>query len=291
MSVINTNIQALATARSLNVSQDMLGRSLTRLSSGSKIVNPSDDAAGVAVSEKLDAQNRRVQAASTNVQNAISFIQSSDGFMSSMTKVLSRMSELAILSKDASKNPEDVALYQQEFTALQDQLRDTIGGTSAQIGGNDVNQPLGSFNGVTLFGSDANPLTVTIGRSNEQTMTVNQVDLRKDSMLSLIQQDSSGNYLVNLGDANVVGTLTSTLQQVATGRSDLGASQSRLELASASLSVEQENLASAISRIRDVDVAHESTQYARYNILVQSGTAMLSQANQAPQSVLKLLQS
>src|SRR6266536_3159661 len=119
MSVINTNIQAIAAARNLNRSQEMLGRSLTRLSSGSKIVNPSDDAAGVAVSEKLAAQNKRVQAASTNVQNAISYIQTSDGFMNSMSKVLSRMSELAILSKDPSKNPEDVALYDQEFTALQ----------------------------------------------------------------------------------------------------------------------------------------------------------------------------
>ena len=104
MSVINTNIQAMAAARSLNASQEMLGRSLTRLSSGSKIVNPSDDAAGLAVSEKLDAQNRRVQAATTNVQNAVSYIQTADGFMSGMTKILSRMSELAILAKDVTKN-------------------------------------------------------------------------------------------------------------------------------------------------------------------------------------------
>ncbi len=292
MSVINTNIQAIAAARQLNASQEMLGRSLTRLSSGSKIVNPSDDAAGLAVSEKLDAQNRRVQAATTNVQNAISYIQTADGFMSGMTKILSRMSELAILGKDVTKNTTDLDLYQQEFAALQDQLRDTIGGTQAQIGGEaDIDTPLGAFNGITLFGSDSAPLTVTIGQAVGQTMTIRQTDLRSGAMKDLINQDSDGDYDITLSDTGVIATITDAIQQVATERASLGASQSRLELAATTLSVEFENLSSAISRIRDVDVAHESTQYAKYNILVQSGTAMLAQANQTPQSVLKLLQS
>src|SRR6516165_1513595 len=118
MSVINTNIQAMIAARNLNQSQDMLGRSLNRLSSGSKIVNPSDDAAGLAVSEKLDAQNRRVQAASTNVQNAVSLTQVQDGFMNTMGQILGRMGELANLAHDVTKSPEDVSLYGQEFSAL-----------------------------------------------------------------------------------------------------------------------------------------------------------------------------
>src|SRR5215218_9118089 len=166
MSVINTNIQAITGARNLNQSQEMLGRSLTRLSSGSKIVNPSDDAAGLAVSEKMYAQGKRVRAATTNVQNAISYVQTADGFMSGMSKILSRMSELAILAKDVTKNTSDIDLYQQEFTALQDQLRATIGGTQAEIGGAaDVDTPLGAFNGITLFGANANGLTVTIGQA------------------------------------------------------------------------------------------------------------------------------
>ncbi len=292
MSVINTNIQALAAARQLNASQEALGRSLTRLSSGSKIVNPSDDAAGLAVSEKLDAQNRRVQAASTNVQNAISYIQTADGFMSGMTKILSRMSELAILGKDVTKNSTDLDLYQQEFAALQDQLRDTIGGTQAQIGGTaDIDTPLGAFNGITLFGSDSAALTVTIGQAVGQTMTIGQTDLRKGAMKDLISKDSAGDYETSLSDPDIIATITDAIQQVATERATLGASQSRLELAATTLSIEYENLSSAISRIRDVDVARESTDLAKYNILVQSGTAMLSQANQTPQSVLKLLQS
>lgn len=292
MSVINTNIQAIAAARSLNASQEMLGRSLTRLSSGSKIVNPSDDAAGLAVSEKLDAQNKRVQAATTNVQNAVSYIQTADGFMSGMTKILSRMSELAILAKDVTKNSTDIDLYQQEFTALQDQLRATIGGTTADIGGTaDIGTPLGAFNGISLFGSNASGLTVTIGQAIGQDMTIGESNLRTAAMKTLINQNASGVYDVIITTPSVIGGITSAIQQVAQERAKLGASQSRLELASTTLSVEFENLSSAISRIRDVDVAKESTQYAKYNILVQSGTAMLAQANQTPQSVLKLLQS
>ena len=296
MSVINTNIQAMIAARNLNQSQDMLGRTLNRLSSGSKIVNPSDDAAGLAVSEKLDAQNLRVQAATTNVQNAISFTQSADGFMSGMTKILARMSELAMLSQDVTKNSSDVALYQKEFSALQDQLRQTIGGTTAQIGGTaDINPPLGQFNGITLFGNDTSSdgsgsgLTVTVGQAVGQTMTIPQINLRDGYMGAIIGQDSSGNYSLSLSSTGVVSALTNGIQDVATERAGLGASQSRLELAQSSLQVEYENLSSAISRIRDVDVAQESTQFARFNILVQSGTAMLAQANQTPQTVLKLL--
>ncbi len=290
MSVINTNIQAMAAARSLSASQEMLGRSLTRLSSGSKIVNPSDDAAGLAVSEKLDAQNRRVHAATTNVQNAISYIQTADGFMSGMTKILSRMSELAILAKDVTKNSTDVALYGEEFSALQDQLRATIGGTTADFGGTvDNNTPLGAFNGITLFGSSTS-LTVTIGQAVGQDMTVKGSNLRSGAMQTLIMQDTAAAYSMALTSGSAIQTITDTIQQVATERAKLGASQSRLELASTTLSIESENLSSAISRIRDVDVAQESTQYAKYNILVQSGTAMLAQANQMPNSVLKLLQ-
>ncbi|MBI5688809.1 MAG: flagellin [Verrucomicrobia bacterium] len=291
MSVINTNTQAMIAARNLNQSHEMLGRSLTRLSSGSKIVNPSDDAAGLAVSEKLDAQGRRVQAAMTNVQNAISYVQTADGFMGGMTKILSRMSELAILAKDVTKNSTDVDLYQQEFSALQDQLRDTIGGTVAEIGGTaDVDTPLGAFNGIVLFGSGSG-LSVTIGQAVGQEMTVGASNLRDGDMLDIIAQDNTGAYTLAATDADAIAKITSAIQDIASERATLGASQSRLELASTTLQVENENLSSAISRIRDIDVADESTQFAKFNILVQSGTAMLAQANLSPQSVLKLLQA
>ena len=291
MSVINTNMQAISAARNLDRSQEMLGRSLNRLSSGSKIVNPSDDAAGLAVSEKLDAQGLRVRAASTNVQNAVSYLQTTDGFMGGMTKILSRMSELGILAKDVTKNSTDTDLYNQEFSALQDQLRATIGGTTAEIGGTtDITTPLGAFNGITLFGPNAAGLTVTIGQAVGQNMTIPESNLRTGAMLGIVTQDNAGVYAMKATDPGAIDAISNTIQQVATQRATLGASQSRLELAATTLQVESENLSSAISRIRDVDVAQESTNLAKYNILVQSGTAMLAQANQMPQSVLKLLQ-
>jgi flagellin len=299
MSVINTNVQAIAAARNLNRSQEMLGRSLSRLSSGSKIVNPSDDAAGLAVSEKLDAQNLRVKAASTNVQNAISYIQTADGFMSGMTKILARMSELGLLAKDVTKNTSDVALYQEEFTALQEQLRATVGGTQADIGGHadgsdDVTTPIGTYNGIELFGPNATGHQVTIGEAVGQTMTISENDMRSNvatnDMHDIIEKDAAGAFVLKVDSAGMSQSITDAIQFVANQRASLGASQSRLELAANTLQVQNENLSAAVSRIRDVDVADETTQLARYNILVQAGTSMLAQANQSPQTLLRLLQ-
>jgi flagellin len=274
--VINTNIQAISATRNLAESQAMLGKSLSRLSSGSKIVKPSDDAAGMAVSEKLDAQNSRIQAARTNVQNAISYVQTADGFMKSMTKVLTRMSELTTMARDVTKNPQDIALYDTEYQALKEQLADTIGLGSGSS--------LGTFNGIELFGPNPAGLTVTIGEAVGQTMTIAETDLQ-DATQPFAQLLAAGTDVTNSA-----ALVISSMQQLAAERATLGASQSRLEVASAQLVVQYENLEAAVSRIRDVDVAEESTQMARASILVQSGTAMVAQANAVPQTVLKLLQ-
>ena len=280
---INTNPGATAAARNLNHSQEMLNKSLNRLSSGSKIVRPSDDAAGLAVSEKLQAQNRRLDAAGTNVQNAMSYIQTADGFMGSMSKVVTRMSELSMMAKDVTKNAGDIALYQQEFQVLQQQLSDTIGGGALAT-------PLGTFNGITLFAPNAAGLSVTIGEGAGQTMTIAESNLQDGSMNALLAQTTPPAFDVTVTTANVATLVVAAIQDIATERAILGAAQSRLDVAATTLSVESQNLEAAISRIRDVDVAVESTQFAKHNILVQSGTAMLAQANQLPQSVLKLLQ-
>jgi flagellin len=209
--------------------------------------------------------------------------------MGGMNKVLSRMSELSSLAKDITKSPSDIAVYQKEFTSLQDQLRTTIGGATSEIGGTTgVSSPSGSFNGTELFGSSAG-VTISIGQSAGQTITIPTANLRTGAMLSLIQQDAAGNYTLKSDDANALTAVADTVQQLATERATFGGVQSRLTLTAATLQTEGENLTSTISRIRDVDVAQESTQMAKYNILVQSGTAMLAQANQTPASVLKLL--
>ena len=150
--------------------------------------------------------------------------------------------------------------------------------------------PLGAFNGITLFGSNGTGLTVTIGQAVGQEMVIGDTNLRDGAMGTIIGQDSSGAYTLSIDSTSAIGDITNAIQDVATERASLGASQSRLELAATTLQVEFENLGAAISRIRDVDVAEESTQYAKYNILVQSGTAMLAQANQTPRTVLQLLQ-
>jgi len=278
--VINTNINAINATRNLNQSNAMLSRSLARLSSGSKIVKPSDDAAGLAVSEKLQAQNAPITAAGTNVQNAMSYVQTADGFLKSMNQMLTRMSELTSMATDVTKNSSDIQLYDAEFQALRQQLFDTIGtGTS---------EALGSFNGISLFGPNDSGLTVTIGESTSQTMTINQINLRlaTGAVAQLVSLAGSTSYDVT----NSASLVVDAIQQIATERATLGAAQSRLEVASAQLQVQYENLEAAISRIRDVDVAEEATAMAKAQILVQSGTAMLAQANSLPQSVLRLLQ-
>ena len=291
MSTINTNLAALNSAMALDRNQDLLNDSIERLSSGSAIVNPGDNPAGVAVSDSLASDNNLLTAASTNVQNALSYAQTSDGFMSTMSSVLSRMSELATEVEDPTKNASDDSQYELEFSSLQDQLRTMIGGSAAAIGGTTVASPSGTFNGTTLFGSTATGgTTVEVGDAADETITIPDVNLQSGAMLSLIQQDSSGNYTLDAATAGAITTITNAIDQVGSGRATMGAAESRLSLTASSLTVQQQNISSAISSISDVNVATESTMLAKYNILVQSGASMLAQANQDPNAVLKLIQ-
>lgn len=291
MSTINTNLAAINSAMALDRNQDLLNDSIERLSSGSAIVNPGDNPAGVAVSDSLTSDNNLLTAASTNVQNALSYAQTSDGFMSTMSSVLSRMSQLATEVEDPTKNASDDSQYELEFSSLQEQLRTMIGGDAATIGGTTVASPSGTFNGTTLFGSTAaGGTTVEVGDAPDETLTIPDVNLQSGAMLSLIQQDSSGNYTMDAASAGAIATITNAIDQVGSGRATMGAAESRLSLTASSLTVQQQNIASAISSISDVNVATESTMLAKYNILVQSGASMLAQANQDPNAVLKLIQ-
>jgi flagellin len=266
--VINTNTHAMVSASNLQTSESMLGKSLARLSSGSKIVNPADDAAGLAVSMRLDAQIARLTAAKNNVGNAFSFTQTQDGYLKKITKSLDRMSELSIMAQDVTKSDADRTLYDAEFQQLYDYF------TSAASK---------DFNGVSLFST--NTLNVTID-SEGNTFTMVGIDLQGASYTAL----SSSDVTTTTNAAAALVNVKTAITQLATDRATIGAYQVRMNLTSEQLVVSKENLSAATSRIQDVDVAEESTQYARYNILVQSGTAMLAQANQLPQSVLRLLQ-
>lgn len=267
--VINTNTSAQSSATQLAQSSNMLAKSLARLSSGSKITSPADDSAGLAVSMRLSAQINRISAAQNNVGNAISFNQTQDGYLQKVNDALNRMSELSVLSQDATKTDSDRALYQTEFSSLQSYISDA--GTK-------------DFNGVSLFSSTA--LTVTTD-SDGNTFSNTGVNLAATTYSNV-----TSNTLKIDTASGAVSALTKVklaINQLATDRANIGANIESLGYYNDQLSSLSNNLSAAKSRITDVDVAQESTAYAKNNILVQSGTAMLAQANSLPQSVLKLI--
>ena len=265
--VINTNTSAQSSARLLSESSAMLAKSLNRLSSGSKINSPEDDAAGLAVSMRFDAQSNRIAAAKANIGNAISFNQTQDGFLKKVSKALDRMSELAVLSQDATKTDDDRALYNAEFTTLGEYIDEVA---------------TKEFNGVALF--DGSQLSVTVDE-DATTYDIHGVDLAGADYTT-----ATGSTIETAANAATALTnVKAAIDQLGVDRANVGANISRLSMTNEQLSVLKDNLSAANSRIKDVDVADESTQFARYNILVQAGTAMLAQANATPQSALRLL--
>jgi flagellin len=266
--VINTNITAQVSAHNLEANQSMLSKSLSRLSSGTKIVHPSDDAAGLAVASRLDAQIARINAARNNVDNAISFTQTQDGYLKSIAGALNRMSELALLAQDATKSDSDRTLYNSEYSQL-----------TAYI----ANSGTKDFNGVSLF--DGAALNITID-SEGNSFAMAGIDLTSTSYTDALS--SSVDTVANSQTA--LNAVKAAITWLSESRATIGAYQSRLNSTADQLTVSKENMTAASSRIQDVDMAEETTEFARRNILVQSGTAMLAQANSMPQSVLRLLQ-
>ena len=260
---INTNSASTAAAYNLANTNVNLQKSLSRLSSGSRIVNSMDDAGGLAVSMKLGAAIRRTDAASANVGNAISFLQTQDGVLKNMDKILGRLSELATLALDVTKSSTDTGLYDTEASELVSALGDLDGET---------------FNGIPLL--DGTALTVRTSEDGTQTVSIDASDV---SAISGINIDLAS------GAAAAISTITGAIESLAAIRATNGSQQSRLSFAADMLAVNKQNLEAANSRIADVDVAKESAQLARFNILQQAGTAMLAQANQSTQSILRLL--
>jgi flagellin len=265
--VINTNISAQNAASLLEQSSANLSASLARLSSGSKIVSPADDSAGLAVSMKLGAQIGRTGAAQSNVNNAISFNQTQDGYLQQVNTALTRMSELSVSAQDVTKTTSDRALYQQEYATL-----------GAYV--NDVATK--SFNGVSLFNGSTLKVTTDSEGSSFSNLGVN--------LSSTSYTAATGDNIGSLTGAQQALTDTETaISQLASDRANIGSNEEALGYYNNQLSSLSNNLSAAKSQITDVDVATESTNYAKQNILVQSGTAMLAQANSMPQSVLRLI--
>jgi len=288
---ISTNTASSMAAYNLSSTNVNLQKSLQRLSSGSRINSSIDDAGGLAVSMKLSASIRRTEATQANVNNALSLLQTQDGVLKNADKVLLRMAELASLATDVTKSTNDLALYQTEMDSLKVQLGSLI---------------TEEFNGVSLFESTAGTstsvalgtagtLSVYTAEDGGQSVGISQLNLgflsNTNGVGTTISTTTSVgvNISTNALATAAVSTLTTAIQNLATLRATNGAQQQRMTFAADMLSINKVNLESANSRIADVDIASESANLARFNILQQAGTAMLAQANQSQQSVLRLL--
>jgi len=268
--VINSNSAAQIAANNLANSTAMLQDSMNKLSSGSKIVSPSDDAGGLAVSMKLTATSTRQSALQNNIGDATSLLQTQDGALSVTGSILNRISQLETLYTDPTKNSSDLANYDDEFTQLQAELTSLTNQT---------------FNGVAMFGTSSISVDVTDDLSSGSAVTVTASNLASTSsgIGTLVATTVSSLTQLTISD------ITAAIQNVATMRAVNGSVQSRLNFASTLLTTNQTNLQAAISDITDVDVAKETTNLAKWNVLVQAGTAMLTQANQSAQIALKLI--
>jgi flagellin len=265
--VVNTNTSAMNTATLLSQSNTALQESLARLSSGSKITSPADDSAGLAVSLNLVAQEGENTAASNNISDAISYNQTQNGYLSQVTSALDRMSELSVQAQDVTKSNADRSLYQNEFSTLATYV-------------NNVSTE--NFNGVSLFNGTA--LNVTIDSSGN-TFSMAGVDLTSTTFSTLTTQNVS----TIAGAVAAETSVSNAITQIGVLSAGLGANEETLNDYNSQLATLNNNLAAANSTIMDVNVATESSNYAKENILVQTGTAMLAQANALPQIALKLI--
>ena len=289
MITVNTNMVSSWAAYNLNNTNTNLQRSLARLSSGSRINSSYDDAGGLAVSMKLSAAIRRTEASQSNINNTLAMLQTQDGALKSAEKVLTRMSELIQLSGDVTKSTNDRALYQTEYQSLQSQMVDLVDE---------------QFNGVNMFTNGGwnsaidttNTLTVVLSQDGGQTASITVSDL---GSVAVYVGTASGAPLngVTTNDifrnittaANAISTVNQAIQNLASLRATNGSEQVRLTFAADMLAINRNNLQAANSQILDVDVAAESANLAKQNILQQAGTSMLAQANMSSQSVLRLL--
>lgn len=272
---INHNISALNAYRQLTINNTSMTKSLEKLSSGLRINRAADDAAGLAISEKMRAQIRGLNQAVRNAQDGISLIQTAEGGLNEVHAILQRMRELAVQAANGTyDSTNDLAAIQDEIDELVNEIDHIAQSTN--------------FNGTNLLNDDGTIGTITlqIGYSDQ---SYDQLDID----LSKIQCDSSTLGVDGLdvtSDAKgAITALDQAINKVSTARAYLGANQNRLEHTITNLQTTAENMTAAESRIRDVDMAQEMMEFTKLNILQQAATAMLAQANMTPQSVLKLL--
>lgn len=271
MSVVNTNIASLNSWRNLQASQSSMNSSLEKLSSGKKINRAADDASGLAISEKMTSQINGLDQATQNAQNAISLIQTAEGALNETTAIIQRMRTLAVQSRNDTNTDDDRMQTQKEIAQLISEVTRIASTTE--------------FNTKKLVNGSASALTFQIGANASQTMTISIASMAASALgISSLSLSSAG------GASQAISVLDAALATVSGTRANLGAVQNRLTHTINNLEVASENLSSARSNLQDTDMAKEMANYSKQQVLIQSGTAMLAQANQSSQSVLKLLQ-
>ena len=278
MAVINTNIMSLNAQRNLSATQSALATSVQRLSTGLRVNSAKDDAAGLAIAERMNTQVRGMNVAIRNANDAISLSQTAEGTLSKINDMGQRMRELAVQSANATNNDSDRASLNQEYQALAEEIKRNLAGAS--------------FNGTKLFAAAA-ALTFQVGANAATTdqITINTENLAGDAKFTaVIGNNAKPDGIATVTAASAaLGKLDDMLSLVNSKRAEFGATQNRFEAVIQTLQVSAENQTAARSRIMDADFASETAALTRAQVLQQAGTSMLSQANSLPNNVLSLL--
>lgn len=270
--IINHNMNALNAHRNMGINNTQAGKSMEKLSSGLRINRAGDDAAGLSISEKMRGQIRGLEQASRNSQDGISMIQTAEGALNETHSILQRMRELTVQAANDTN-----------VTADRDAIKEELGALTSEI---DRIATQTEFNTQTMFSSTSTEATFQVGANSGQTITVTFCSMQASSLTVSSISASVG----TTADATAaISVVDNALAAVSKERSKLGAVQNRLEHTIANVDNAAENLTSAESRVRDVDMAKEMMNFSKNNILQQAAQSMLSQANQQPQNVLSLL--
>jgi flagellin len=260
---INSNIEAFNAHRQLAATSDRVAKSMERLSSGLRINRAADDAAGLAISERLRAQSNGLDQAQRNVGDGVSLVQTAEGSLNQVHAMLQRIRELAVQYSNGTLSTSDQQAIQSEVNQLVSEIN-RIGSTS-------------QFNGIALF-SSATTISFQVGANDSEVISVTTT-----AMASMVGT-------ISLGTSTTLSTIDGYINSVSSTRATFGAVQNRLQYTLQNLSTYEENLTASLSRIRDVDMASEMVNFTKEQILQQAGTSMLAQANSVPLAVLKLLQ-
>ncbi|MFC3149283.1 flagellin [Piscinibacterium candidicorallinum] len=279
MQVINTNIASLNAQRNVTSTQSSLATSIQRLSTGLRINSAKDDAAGLAIAERMNAQVRGMNVGLRNAADGISLAQTAEGALGQAGDALQRMRELALQARNGTNSPSDKDSLQREFAELQSEIGRVLGGTT--------------FNGVTILGASAGATVFQVGAGTtaNDSITITTNNMVTDGSISAVTASTAtiNSTATATSLATVIDNIDAAINRVNSERALFGASQNRFQSVINNLQVARESQSAAKSRIMDADFAAETANLSRSQVLQQAGNAMLSQANQLPQGVLALL--